>query len=541
VATLTKSWQSLGSATLYSGITIHLDGKYSSQSTANNTTTVQFRLRSVGTQWRTTSGTAKFTGAYTDSQSCATYPDYITNGSTIFEISKIVKHGNDGNKTLSIGGSVNAYISGSQRTATISNKSAVLPKINRLATITNSSDFTDEENPTISFNNPGGFLVYPYLNFYDDNDVKVFSLIRDEASATSPYTWNITDDERSALRNATNQQQKYRVSIGVDTYNGTTKLGFNSKAHTMTYVNAEPSESTTFQETNEKITSLLGSSANTIIQNASRLKLISTPEVKKGATVTNITFEHNNMSIADTSSSYEYIFTPVNSKFKVTINDSRKYSIPTEYTKDIIVYSPMEISSHSFKRESPTSSNIVVNAQIKYTQATFGSTDNVPTIQWKLGENGVLNTLSASDYSIDTNNDKIVISNLLLSDVLPYTEAGEFYLYVNDLLTEDVENRIYVSKGIPTFDAGEHDFNVNGDLTVSDVDGKNPVNVLEKIKNLEIEGGAVVYEAGENIEIIDNRISVVTTDDAEQDNTKPITSAGVYTQLGNIEVLLETI
>lgn len=229
MATLTTSWQSLGSATLYTGITVHLDAKYSSQSTANNTSSVQFRLRSVGSKWRTTSGTAKFTGAYTDSKSCATYPDYITNGSTIFEISKIVKHGNDGNKTLSIGGSVNAYISGSQRTATISNKSAVLPKINRLATITNSSDFTDEENPTISFNNPGGFLVYPYLNFYDDNDVKVFSLIRDEASATSPYTWNITDDERSALRNATNQQQKYRVSIGVDTYNGTTKLGFNSK------------------------------------------------------------------------------------------------------------------------------------------------------------------------------------------------------------------------------------------------------------------------------------------------------------------------
>lgn len=540
MATLTTSWQSLGSATLYSGITVHLDAKYSSQSTANNTSSVQFRLRSVGSKWRTTSGTAKFTGAYTDSKSCATYPDYIESGDTIFSISKPIKHNDDGTKSISIGGSVQAYISGASRTATISNKTATLPKISRLATVTSSSDFTDEENPTVTFSNPAGFTTKPYLNFYDNNSKLVYQLYRD-TNVTSPYTWSITDEERTALRKATNQQQTYKVSVGVDTYNGTTKLGFNSKAHTMTYVNAEPSESTTFQETNEKITSLLGSSANTIIQNASRLKLISTPEVKKGATVTNITFEHNNMSIADTSSSYEYIFTPVNSKFKVTINDSRKYSIPTEYTKDIIVYSPMEISSHSFKRESPTSSNIVVNAQIKYTQAKFGSTDNVPTIQWKLGENGALNTLSASDYSIDTNNDKIVISNLLLSDVLPYTEAGEFYLYVNDLLTEDVENRIYVSKGIPTFDAGEHDFNVNGDLTVSDVDGKNPVNVLEKIKNLEIEGGAVVYEAGENIEIIDNRISVVTTDDAEQDNTKPITSAGVYTQLGNIEVLLETI
>ena len=294
MATLTTSWQSLGSATLYTGITVHLDGKIVSQNTGNNTSSVQFRLRSVGSKWRTTSGTAKFTGAYTDSKSCATYPDYIESGDTIFSISKPVKHNDDGTKSISIGGSVQAYIGGSSRTATISSKTATLPKINRLATITSASDFTDEENPTIQFNNPAGFTVYPYLNFYDEAGTKVYGLYRNSSSATSPYTWNITDAERTALREATNKQQKYSVSIGVDTYNGSTKLGYNSKSYAMTYVNAEPSQSTAFTETNSKVIDVLGTSnANTIIQNVSQLKLTSTPSVKKGATVTKISFEHN--------------------------------------------------------------------------------------------------------------------------------------------------------------------------------------------------------------------------------------------------------
>lgn len=53
--------------------------------------------------------------------------------------------------------------------------------------------------------------------------------------------------------------------------------------------------------------------------------------------------------------------------------------------------------------------------------------------------------------------------------------------------------------------------------------------------------GGVTYEAGENILIKNNRISVLTADEAEQDNTRPITSAAVHTQLGNIQALLETI
>lgn len=52
-------------------------------------------------------------------------------------------------------------------------------------------------------------------------------------------------------------------------------------------------------------------------------------------------------------------------------------------------------------------------------------------------------------------------------------------------------------------------------------------------------GGIIV---GDNLKITkEGVLSIDTADNAESDNTRPITSAAVYTQIGNIEVLLGTI
>ena len=64
-----------------------------------------------------------------------------------------------------------------------------------------------------------------------------------------------------------------------------------------------------------------------------------------------------------------------------------------------------------------------------------------------------------------------------------------------------------------------------------------------------ITSGDTGVEAGDSMNIdgvtliksSDGIVRVNTADDVEQDNTLPITSAAVYTNVGNIEVLLETI
>ena len=46
---------------------------------------------------------------------------------------------------------------------------------------------------------------------------------------------------------------------------------------------------------------------------------------------------------------------------------------------------------------------------------------------------------------------------------------------------------------------------------------------------------------GDGLKVVNNTLMVDTADEAERDNTKPITSAAVYTEIGNIDVLLQTI
>lgn len=55
-------------------------------------------------------------------------------------------------------------------------------------------------------------------------------------------------------------------------------------------------------------------------------------------------------------------------------------------------------------------------------------------------------------------------------------------------------------------------------------------------------GGGMNYRIGHGLRVTGgNTLEVDTAEEAEQDNTLPITSAAVYTTVGNIEILLETI
>ena len=69
--------------------------------------------------------------------------------------------------------------------------------------------------------------------------------------------------------------------------------------------------------------------------------------------------------------------------------------------------------------------------------------------------------------------------------------------------------------------------------------------IMELLNNISLGGNPATTETpgiikvGENLKITeDGVLSVDTATQVEQDNTKPITSAAVHTEIGNIEVLL---
>lgn len=63
--------------------------------------------------------------------------------------------------------------------------------------------------------------------------------------------------------------------------------------------------------------------------------------------------------------------------------------------------------------------------------------------------------------------------------------------------------------------------------------------LAEKVENITV--GNVEIKTDETLSFVDGLLSVNTTNDMEQDNTRPITSAGVFATVGNIEALLKTI
>ena len=115
------------------------------------------------------------------------------------------------------------------------------------------------------------------------------------------------------------------------------------------------------------------------------------------------------------------------------------------------------------------------------------------------------------------------------------------------------ERRLYINPGAgPTQEAAdpsptlvEQMLGLMGDLaTLKTEDKSSLVAAINEIKETGSSGYATKDKAGtikvgENLAISeDGVLSVITTDTAQQDNTKPMTSAGVYTLAGNIEVLL---
>lgn len=102
---------------------------------------------------------------------------------------------------------------------------------------------------------------------------------------------------------------------------------------------------------------------------------------------------------------------------------------------------------------------------------------------------------------------------------------------------------VYTETEIKTYQALENQIGLLAELKTS-----NKESLVGAINELYLKvgtsgGGAGITEEmlGESLTLVDGKLEVNTTDAAEADNTLPISSAAVYTSIGNIDALLQTI
>ena len=158
-----------------------------------------------------------------------TYSNFYEGNHTIASGSMWVSHESDGKKSFTISSFTgwlynnNNYSSGGETFS--------LEPIPRQALITSVSDFTDVDNPSFTFSNPGGFSMQAWL---EPNPVGDHLCERALSGTSGTCTWELTDAEREALRSKC-KGLICPIRVGLYTnVNGTTYHDFKDKTFTMT-------------------------------------------------------------------------------------------------------------------------------------------------------------------------------------------------------------------------------------------------------------------------------------------------------------------
>lgn len=354
----------------------------------------------------------------------------------------------------------------------------VLPKINRESTWGFTSWQMENIEDTLNL------IINKYNSSYTNKvtitNLKNTQIIKTIQNVENDYALKFSEEELEEIytldNNATLTNLKFYLNLY--TYDSEeNQIGEVQRTLMNGYLtDANPTFTYSIEETDDKVIDLLeSSSADYIIKNVSKPKITVTSTPKKGATISTVSIVNGTQANANEN---PYIFQDVQtSTFTIVVTDSRGLTSTQTITKNLVNYTPVYINSYSFERESQVSSNIILNAEVTCYSGSFNSITNMPQIFYKVGSNGDYVEIKSGFIFADN---KIIFDDYLLKNLLTYQQANNIYLYVLDLLTEDVENQL-VTKGVATFEAGEHDVQINGELFVANTNRENKVNILEQI------------------------------------------------------------
>ena len=291
-------------------------------------------------------------------------------------------HNSDGTATCYIQGKIKGPAGTSQANSIVQgNQTVTLDKIPRQATITGANNFTDIQNPTITYSNPAGNNVTSLQACISLNGSTDNIEYRDIPMTSTSYTFNLTEAERNILRQATPDSNTLAVYFYIKTVIGGTAF-YSNIAKNMTIVNANPTFNTTYQDTNS---TTLGITQNNqlIIQNNSNLSIeISGATAYKYATLISASVNVNgnittqNFSSNSTSLTFNIGIVNVSNNLSVpvTIKDSRGNTKTITLQVQILSWSlPTAIISLGRVSNYYTETNLTVNAD-------YSSLDNKNTI-----------------------------------------------------------------------------------------------------------------------------------------------------------------
>ena len=438
-----------------------------SYSVANNTSNVTVKVQA----WRTNQGYETYgTGTCYCTIDGTTYSQSISSSQKItynsytqlFSKSLTINHNSDGSKALY----VSSYISHSRFNSTSQGFTVNLTNIPRGATITNAPNFNDTQNPTITYSNGAGSSVSSLQACISLTGSNPDIAYRNISITGTSYTFNLTTAERNVLRQACTTSNTRTVYFYIKTViNGTTF--YTNKAVTLSIVNANPTFSVAYLDSNSTTTGITNNNQQ-IIQNNSTLQInITNATALKYATLTSASINVNGVTTTQSLSSSSLTFNvgtlnvANNLTVPVTVTDSRGNKTTINLTIQILEWSlPSAIITLARESNFYTSTNLTVDAN-------YSSLDskNTITIQYQIKKTtdasyGALTTISDNvEETFNADNQYSWNVKVILTDKIGSTTYNLFLYKGIPLMYWD---RFLSSIGINCFPTNQYSLALNG-------------------------------------------------------------------------------
>ncbi len=329
-----------------------------------------------------------------------------------------------------------------------------LPDIPRQANITGSSNFNDEQNPTIYFNNPGAFRINARLEFGGT------SIRRDNIPNTGSYTFNLTDEERDLLREkCTGNTMNVRFTLAT-CIGGTAENYWSYHDRVMSIVNANPILGEwSYCDTNPITVALTGSDKKFINEYSNVTATISNEATPlKKSTISKYRLSNGSNFVEDTNYKNELTLNNITTSTMIlTVYDSRGNSSYKEKKvdkNDFIEYQKPYLTEISAERIGDTTEDVILKFKGKFWNGNFGLKNNHIEVsyrfkksfesEYKVGITELKPVIEGNDFSCE-----MQIAGDLEASGFSLDENFIIEIVINDELTKNLTNDTILSAGSP--------------------------------------------------------------------------------------------
>lgn len=343
-----------------------------------------------------------------------------------------------------------------------------IPKIPReTVKLLTASNFTDEENPSITYTNPTGSdatkieACISITGGQDDVPYREISL------TDSSYTFNLTDAERNTLRAAAASTQALQVRFYLRVTWSTGERYFIYLTRTFTITDCNPVISNISLRDVNSTTSALTGDDSIFIKYASMVEYSYTATATKQATIVSQYVQNGGQKI--TGLSQGVIDDPESGSFIFSVTDSRGLTTTQTVERTILDYvKPTCYQNIETEIVGETGAIVHLTISGNYFNGTFGAIPNTIKIElrytqndgtmgdWVDLTNSINPTFNGNTYKLEVD-----ISGF------DYSQAYEFQSRMTDKLNT-VVSATYTVKILPVFDWSGEDFNFNVPVSMNE-------------------------------------------------------------------------